>query len=288
MFHQGKRLAIVLLSLAAVATAAAKAPAAPQAYVDTSYVVAPHEAGGFTLEHSSYDPGRRLSGASFQYRLAEHPDVVVSVYVYAAGRMAPDDALATGMQAFRTDLQHAVDAGTYAQLEERGQTAFALSPADVPAPTPQRGVDDAILAAIIGPDRLSGQKLRLDMQHTNSGQALLSNGYLFYRQLYYVKVRVSAFRTLLADTAFDALADRAARALVPAVQVVNVGDCARATLNLDVNATPAQATAELSRQLRVHKGYNCYASTEEAGIAERTRGADVIPIHYAASDWTSQ
>jgi hypothetical protein len=55
-----------------------------------------------------------------------------------------------------------------------------------------------------------------------------------------------------------------------------------------INATPAQAAAERSRQLRVHKGYNCYASTEEAGIAERTRGADVIPIHYAASDWTSQ
>ncbi|WP_411850527.1 hypothetical protein ACLB90_16760 [Stenotrophomonas sp. LGBM10] len=72
------------------------------------------------------------------------------------------------------------------------------------------------------------------------------------------------------------------------MQVVNIGDCANTTINLDVNATPAQSAAELSRQLRVHKGYNCHLSAEAAGIAERTRGADVIPIHYGASDWTSQ
>jgi len=163
-----KRLVFVLLPLAAVATAAAEAPAAPQAYVDTRYVVAPHAAGGFTLERSSYDPDKRLAGASFLYRLKEQPDVVVNVYVYAAGRMAPDDALA----------------------------------------------------------------------------------------------------------------GRAARALVPAMQVVNVGGC--------VNATPAQSAAELSRQVMAHKGYSCHLSADAAGIAEHTVGADVIPIHYQASDWTSQ
>ena len=171
-----KRLVFVLLPLAAVATAAAEAPAAPQAYVDTRYVVAPHAAGGFTLERSSYDPDKRLAGASFLYRLKEQPDVVVNVYMYAAGRMAPDDALA----------------------------------------------------------------------------------------------------------------GRAARALVPAMQVVNVGGCANATINLDVNATPAQSAAELSRQVMAHKGYSCHLSADAAGIAEHTVGADVIPIHYQASDWTSQ
>jgi len=66
----------------------------------------------------------------------------------------------------------------------------------------------------------------------------------------------------------------------PTMQVVNVGGCA--------NATPAQSAAELSRQVMAHKGYSCHLSADAAGIAEHTVGADVIPIHYQASDWTSQ
>lgn len=69
-----------------------------------------------------------------------------------------------------------------------------------------------MIAAIADAERIVGEKLQLSMDLSSSGMPLLSNGYLFYKQLYYIKVRVSAAQQAVAQSRFDALADQAARA----------------------------------------------------------------------------
>lgn len=281
--------ACLLVMVSGAASAKAKEPpAASRAYVESSYVIAPKAVDGFSLTRSKYDPAAKLAGAAFHYAMEDQPDLVIDVFVYPAGRLDPATALDDGLVAFRRDLASAVTQGTYSRLDELDHAPFVLGGSTDPAPEPANDIDAAVLAAIAETERTTGERLRLSMQLSSTGMPLRSSGYLFYKQLYYFKVRVSAAQSSMAQDAFDALADRVARTLVPAIQVANVGGCADATIYLDPDATPEQGAVALVRQTRTHQGFNCHRSAKDAGVDRDAGTADVVEIVYAADDWTSR
>jgi len=288
MVRPGLLLSLCLLALGPVPSLASPPPAAEaRAYVESSYVIAPYQVEDFTLVRSSYNPDDRLAGAGFSYRSRLHPEAAISVFVYPAGRLDPQVAVDRGMQALQADLRQAVASGIYADLQELGQEPFALSAEVVPAKG-ANDIDAAVIQAIAKAGQVRGEKLRLGLLQVSSNQPLHSNGYLFYKQLHFFKLRISANQSVLPREAFDVLADRATRSLIPALEVANIGGCANATLYVDPDAAPEQGAIQLASQVTLQNGYNCHASTGNADIQSRAAKASVIEIAYEAGDWKSQ
>ncbi|HYQ24184.1 hypothetical protein [Stenotrophomonas sp.] len=283
-------LAVVPLAAAAAGPvpAPAAAPAAGRAFIEYSDITAPRQVGPWQMVNHSYDPDNKRAGAGFSYTHPDHAGVIASVYVYPAGRMTHDAALEHGMADFRSDLRAAVTAGVYSGLEERGSSAFNLALADGRAGSSR---DDAALAAIakrMDNGTLTGQKLQLRMDLASSQRRpgklpMRSNGYLFYKQLYYFKVRVSGAETLMDEADFQALADAATRGLVPAIEVANVGACADLSIDLAEGQTPEQMAEAATRQLATQMRYNC----RDAAWAP-AENTEVVRIDYDAGDWASQ
>ena len=239
--------------------------ATPRAYVETTHIVAPKHVGGFSLKRSSFDPQAKYSGAGFTYRSDEAPHPTISVFVYPAGRMAQADALRDGMIAFREDLRLAEEAGTYSDLQVLAAGAFPLSGSDeASASNGDSSPDAELLATIAKAGRIDGERLQLRLRLPGRDGDIQSAGFLFYKQLYYFKVRVSADATSMPGDAFLAFADTAARTLVPAIQAVNIGDCANATITI-----PAGGSAE-------------------DGARALARDAEVVEIGYRADEWKSR
>ncbi len=283
-------LAFGILALAAGFPVAArkKADTAARAYIETSYLVAPKQVGDFELEGSTFNPAQKYAGAGFRYALRDHQEIRFDVYVYPAGLMAQATAVEKGMDAFRQDLQLASGQGTYTQLRELQQSPFPLPSPETGDPPPANDIDAAVLKAKAEAGQLTGQKLQLSMRLPPHDWLLYSNGYLFYKQLYYFKLRASAAQERISSDEFNALADQAARILIPALQVANVGGCGGGTLHLSTQDSPEQSAVQLVRQIALLLGHNCHASAEEAGIADRRATAEVVEIAFAADEWKSR
>lgn len=282
----------VLFTLAA--HSAAKENSAPQAeeqaFVETSYLVAPRKIGDFVLEGARYDENQKYSGAGFRYMLDGHQETRIDVYVYPAGKMSRETAMTHGMQAFRADLARAVDAHTYTNLVVLDEREFVL--ADVPQPLDTKSPADrnvaTILAATAAATHPTGRKIEMTMNLQPRDLAMRSSGHLFYKQLYYLKVRATAAQERISAEEFRELTDRAARTLVPAIEVVNIGSCANSTINLDINASPDEVAEALVTQASVHQGYNCHANASDAGIEKKSESAEVIDISYEPAEWKSE
>ncbi len=298
MFRSGLLLSFTLLSalpVFAAETRAAESATSARPYIETSYLIAPRQVAGFQLQSSSYDPEQKYAGAGFRYALKDHQETRVDIYVYPAGRMSHATALDQGMQAFRTDMGNAVKGGTYADLEMQSSQAFNLAdtqPAAVPS-TSGKGhtATDKVVLAAIAEANAESQQGRVQYMTLNllpQNWPMYSNGYLFYRQLYYFKVRASAAQQRISREQFNALTDLAARTLVPAIEVVNVGGCAATTITVTADAPPEQTARELALQSTTHQRYNCHADTAKAGIDRKSRQAEVVEISYTADEWKSQ
>lgn len=283
----------LLLSLCLLATvpgsaiAQATPPADARPYIEVSYVSAPRAVADFELERSSYDPATKQAGAGFRYRSRMEPQATASVFVYPAGRTGQAEAVETGMQALHGELKQAVAAGIYAQLQELGEEPFPLV-ASAATGKGTNAIDTAVIQAMAKAEQIRGARLRLSMQHVSSNQPVHSNAYLFYKQLYYFKLRISADQASMSREAFDALADRAARSLIPAVQVANVGACAASTIYVDPTGTPEQSAVQMATQLALLKGYNCHGTASDAGVDPGAADASVVEIRYDEGDWKSQ
>lgn len=154
----------------------------------------------------------RSRWAGFHYAMTEHPKLNIDVFVYPAGQRAQAEAIEHGMSAFRKDLAAARTQGTCSRLDELDQSRFVLTSDDAPKNIPANTVDAKVIAAIADAEPFVGETLQLSVDLASSGMPRLSNGYLVYTQLHYIKVRVSAAQQAIAQTRFDALADQAARA----------------------------------------------------------------------------
>lgn len=285
-FHLLLSCLLVITTGAAVAGSASEATST-RPYVETSYLIAPRQVADFALEKASFNPARKYAGAGFRYRLDGHPAIRIDIYVYPAGRMSQAQAMDSGMKDFHAGLEQAVDQGTYSHLTVLDQTPFTLTP-PAEEKVPANAFDAQVINAIAEMEQINGNRLRLELGRAAPGMAVHSNGYLFYKQLHYFKLRISASPEGLSQEAFDALTDRAARILVPALQAANVGGCANATITLSADAPPEQMALAMVRQSRMHRGYNCHLDDAAAIPAERRAASEVIQISYSADEWKSQ
>ena len=286
------------MALAVLATLSvnltAKESSTPQtqkrAYVETSYLIAPRKVGDFVLEGAQYDKSQKYSGTGFRYVLEGHQETRFDVYVYPAGKMSQATAMTQGMAAFRADLDRAVDAKAYTNLSVKDEQKFLLASPLHPS-NPQSIADRnaaELMAAVAAATHPAGRKIEMAMNLQPRDLPMQSSGHLFDKQLYYFKVRASAAQERIDEKQFNTLADLAARTLVPAIEVANVGDCANAVIYLSTNATPEEAATELVSQSTLHSSYNCHTTAENAGINKKSSDSEIVDISYEPQEWKSE
>ncbi len=309
---------IVMFGIAAALTSALqpteakgrKDKDAAQPFIVESRISAPKRVGEFLLEKSYYDPSEKYAGASFRYELPDHPEIRFDLFVYPAGDMRQDTALKAGMEAFVKSFDARVKLKYYSELKIIDSVAFDISPSsnsqisqreDPSAPAEAMiGADarrKAIVEASLAPKPLSGKRidLRYNIQMEGTGETvpMRSRGYLFYKQLYYFKGRISVAESRLDQAMYEALSDRAMRELVPAVRATNIGGCAKTDIVLGGKDLPEgeagidQVMAQLLDQVIDKSSRNCHATRAEAK-AEESGSDEVITIEYAPDDWSGQ
>ena len=259
---------------------------AERVFVEASYLIAPEQVGDFVLEGSSYDDQNKFAGAGFRYALKGYQEARFDVFVYPAGRAPQSDAIASGMIPFKGGIEHAQQIGQIGDLQFVSEDDFPLEPPEPagPAAAPDATTDAALLEAIAS-TRIIGRRLRMHNTMVKGGFPMFSNGYLFHRQLYFFKVRASASRDRIDQAQFDALADLAARTLVPSIEVANIGGCANAEIVIDINAEPEEAGETLVRRAAEIQGENCFGDTGSTKLDDKSKNARVVRIDFTADDW---
>lgn len=268
---------------------AERSDTAQRPLIERSYLVAPKRIGDFVLEDAYYDEANRSSGARFRYALQGHQETRFDVFVYPAGRMPQAAAIKSGMAGFKAGIEAAQKAGHYRNVRILGEETFPLN-ADRPAsPSATDGSDkEARLLAIIDATKPVGQRLRMQYMQLPGEFEMHSNGYLFYRHMFYSKVRVSAARERIGDDAFLALADRAARELAASIETFNLGGCANATITVDPNASPDAFAETLVRRTAEIQGENCIGKADDAKLAQKSKDARVVTIEFSPDDWKAE
>ena len=295
-------LAVAMLAWSPAAPAAQSAPAPGAApadkpatdtppgelpLIETSHVIAPRTVGDFVLEQGKYDPQYKALGVALRYRLKDEQALRMDVYVYPAGRAEPRQALARGMQDFRQSLRDAETHGMFEDMRTLDDAAFALAPPPA-QPRGGQGTQPDALAALAGRASVPGQRLRMAFAMPPLQTRMHSNGYLFYRQLYYFKVRASAAAERIERARFDALADRGARQLVQAIEVWNQGGCGNIEVLVDADEKDAQRQQDaMLRQLMAAAAENCTRKADPEELARKSRDAHVETIRFGADEWAS-
>lgn len=284
---------------------------AAQPFVVETRISAPKRIGEFELESSHYDPAAKHAGASFRYQLPDRPQIRFDLFVYPAGDMSPDTAMAAGMKNFVESFDAGVKMKYYSDLKILDTIAFEIPPESA-APASDGGTSEtspraaeneadakrqAIVEAALAPRPIVGKRIDLHytmrMHETDEMVPMRSHGYLFYKQLYYFKGRISVAESLMDQTMFDTLSDRAMRELVPAVHAANIGSCSKTQIVLGGKDLPEgdagidAMMAQLLDQVVDSGKRGCHASRADAKKSEADN-AEVITIEYDPDDWTSK
>jgi hypothetical protein len=163
---------------------------------------------------------------------------------------------------------------------------------DAGAGKPSQSTDESeretILRELLESTNPVGRKLKMQLSMQPLGMAMRSDGYLFYKQLYFFKVRVSAAQERIDERAFQELADNAARTLVPAIEVDNIGGCLDNTIEVPRDADPDAIGKILIQRTAEIQGKSCFESATTADIAEKSKNARVVTIAYDPDDWKPQ
>jgi|GEM_PF-354733 len=307
------RCVACLLALSVAFPPASARDAPKQPFIARTHVVAPLKVGDFVLEGTRYDPANKFAGVAIRYFLPGQEEARIDLFVYPHGQGDSEDALDHGMRDFRATLEAAEQAGYY-----RGLTVADAVEFDIPLPSalpdtaePAETAAEPPIAATAGPDpaevgriamlaELLGEGRHVDgrmieLVYDYPGQAegewlpMHSRGYLLYRHLYFFKGRISAARSRIDAATFAALADRAMRELVPAVQAYNIGGCGDTTITVDSNLSAEDVADMFMRQLVAaqtrSEASNCHAEPDPAELAALAEGAEVVAIEYAPGDW---
>lgn len=272
------------------AQAPTPAPEPQRPFIEASYLVAPERVGDFVLEDASYDAANKYLGAAFRYALEGHQETRFDIFVYPAGRMAQSQAIDREARNLKGSLEFGEKSGYYRDVEIVSEMPFPLDADDASrAKRHQAGNDvDGQLIAALEAARTMGTRLQMQYTQLPGEFPMWSNGYLFHRHLYFYKARISAARERIADADFQALADRGARALVSAIETINLGGCANATIEVDPNAGPEAFAEILVRRTAEIQGENCIGKPDDAKLAEKSKGAKVVTIEFSADDWKAR
>lgn len=279
-----------------------------QPFVVETRISAPKRVGEFVLEQSGYDPAAKYAGASFRYLLPQYPEIRFDLFVYPAGDMPADAALKAGMKALVESFDAGVKIKYYNDLDIVGTAAFDIAPtSDASEPNQNENAPpaeatteaDARRAAIaenvLGPKPLAGKRIdlryRLNMEETGDMIPMRSRGYLFYKQLYFFKGRISVAESRMDQATYETLSDRAMRELVPEVRATNIGGCAKTAIGInsdDLDKDQDALVTELLTRFVAKANRNCHANVADARKVESAfddENAEIITIEYDAKDW---
>ncbi|MET0255931.1 MAG: hypothetical protein ABW193_09050 [Luteibacter sp.] len=206
----------VLLGLTAASSVfAQEAPAAPpfdlpdtrshRGVVDDTWITAPRRVPGATLMavKNYADEGDIAAGVSLRYHFDNADWIIADVFIYPAGDGEQGKMLKQAADDFRESVAFAERQQIYRNVwwgDEAGYTA-----------------------SLSGGKKLEGRFLPIvfDAQQ----DMLTSRAYLFYRKLYFVKIRLST--TVEAVDSMAEKADRFIGGLLDGVDIVSVGGCGR-------------------------------------------------------------
>ena len=291
----------LLLPLLLCAALPAHASKAERPLIERTVIAYPKAIGAYTLDAANYDPANVSSGLWLRYAVADAP-LRLDVYVYPLGRGDRDQALATGMTEIEEAIRGFERRGDYREVHFGAITGFSVPWTDA-APVPAAAVEAAdsdpaqkddeaanAILALVGetgpPATVSGRRRGLQLVH--DGEPLQSLAYLFYRQLYLVKVRASAPLAAGSQPAFEAAVDRAVTTLVPALRIANDGGCGDSQINVPSDGTGKQQSDALLRGLG-----ETMARLEREGCGDFDKatlpaGYATQEIRFPADAWKSQ
>ncbi|MDO5610963.1 MAG: hypothetical protein Q4G62_09390 [Pseudomonadota bacterium] len=276
---------------AAAQPAASAEPNPPRGLIEQSWLIAPRSVGAFRLIEHSYDPAHKAAGAMFRYQALPEPDTIVDVFVYPAGQGTQATLLEAGMRDFRRSLKDAERAGYFDNVKIGDDSRFALDPAAPayakPAKRRARQDADAVIQSALAEQQLVGQRMLMTMQTGQSRQAIRSAGYLFYKNMYFYKVRISIPEVRMDASTFAETSDHAARSLVNGIDVLNVGDCSKVAY-INPKANENQLMQQLISQVMARQGDNCSQTLDAGMLEEKRRLAETVLIEFDADDWRSR
>lgn len=232
----------VLLSLPFAAVAKKEKASKPQQFIERSVIVYPNAVPGLTFAEKKYDAQSWSAGVSLRYELTAAPEVVLDVYVYPLGRAPAGPTLDGEIKAVGDAVREAGKQAIYSSVVigtpepfDIGAPVVATDASDVSPATPTAAVNSepaakatnpalqAFITETLAKGPIPGRKLVMGFDH--SGRPKQSLGYVFNKQLFLLKVRITADTATMNPLQFNDLADAAAREIIPAIQVHNVGDC---------------------------------------------------------------
>ena len=306
----------LLLACAATLAHAADGAKPEPAFLERTVVYYPKAIGDYTLVDSGFDPAHWTSGLGLRYAIADAP-VVLDIFVYPHGRMPPADAMARGLKEVEEGVREQERLGTYRDVRFAEVDTFPVPlPLNGTPPNPPPARDDSKAPTADTPTApgatpadeeksriivemldqlggnpsatLEGRRRAIALLHGEEPRQSLA--YLFYRQLYLVKVRASAPLAAGSDAAFVALVDKAVRTLVPAIEIHHEGACGNAIVYVPEAGAPADAGAAdtgkqmMSELVRVQRE-GCAASL---GKLEPPAGFGQQEIRYPPDTWKSE
>ncbi len=243
-----------------------------------SHIAAPRSIGAFRLEETTYRPEQKAAGAMFRYAAVPEPELSADLFVYPAGRQPQADAVKRGMADFHDSLQSAEQAGFFRNLKISDEVPFPLSPM-------ASAKSDNALDAVVTAAEPVGRRIDMTLEVGEANTPLRSRGYLFYKNLYFYKVRVSVPAAAMDAQAFGEFADHAARTLAERVDTINIGGCGDDPVYVDKKADGDAAALALITQVVQRNQENCRSKINNTELAKLTKGAETVTIKYSANDW---
>lgn len=225
--------------------------------ITQSRVFFPDTAGDFEL-FQKYAYPDAPDGVQITYTSKTLPKAKLDIFVFALGRSPVDQAITMGDQRMRGEVQAATKAGLYQNLQFTDDADFQIPVAKGTA--------------------LPGRRLRMTL--IAGGHNMLSAGYMFYKQLYLVEVRITA--PAEAGDTFTQVGDDAARTLVPLIRLQNEGGCQDVTIHWD-GKDPNGLLNAMSKSLEQTESDGC-PGPKQLQIKPNP-GEDMELITYKPEDW---
>jgi len=245
-----------------------------------------------------FDKKNKSSGVQIRYVSSKYPDVAIDFFVYPIGKGPGNELLQAGMKDFVDSLKQAEELGYFEKLAIQAEQDLVLnSDIRIVSPTEKIQADknaaaekndnEALVASIGKSFDLSGKKVA--MTHLQKNMPMQSLGYLFYRQLYLTKVRITIPADALSSDDFNTMADQAVLQLVTAIEARNIGSCSNKeiVIKVDEDKKDGLFSSDILRQLT--EGLN--GNLEDNCLTDLALDKipmsefEVVTIEYTPEDW---
>ena len=241
--------------------AAAAGTDAKQPFITRSAIFFPDTTADLEL-YQKYAYPDAPNGVQITYRSKTLPDARIDFFVFALGRGPQDQGLKIGDERMRAEIQGVAKAGVYSDLVFNDDADFPVTAADG--------------------SKLVGRRLLLTM--SDHGWPDVSAGYMFYKQLYLMELRITA--PAAAGDTLRQVGDQAAQQVVPLIHILSEGGCEHLTINWDPNSGPNGLLAAMQKASDEHvEVEGCPAVTHTPEDFKPKTGEDVLMVNYKPTDW---